>query len=251
MPCSYFFQMNKELPTYDIVYHCQKVCNSQCANCNSVSSAGKSVLPVGNHQNSVSLTRMHTVSCHSHLTSGLKALTTSDTEFCASDTHFQWCPKSAILEKSWPSFPRFFYINYLGIFKWVAHFLVGIQGLWCVKTYLSKTGVAFFPFSTGFSISVSAGCTKSVTHFEKKIWVALNLAFCRGESDIVLLIHSATGYARRKTEKQNSKYWRNGFSNFKYTDPLIIFKQISVTTSIYLQQADFFVCIFSWVCEQS
>ena len=34
--CQVVYDMNKYLPTYDTVYLCQKVCNSLCANHNSV-----------------------------------------------------------------------------------------------------------------------------------------------------------------------------------------------------------------------
>ena len=52
--------------------------------------------------------------------------------------------------KKLTKFSQTFYTNYLGIFKQVAHFSVGIQGLWCVKTYLLKTGGAFFLYPQDF-----------------------------------------------------------------------------------------------------
>ena len=142
------------------------MCNSLCTNCNSVSSARKSVLPVRNHRNSVSLAQMHTVSCHSHLTWGFKALTASDTEFCVSDTHFQWCLKSAILEKVDQVFPDFLHKLFRYFQASCILFSRYTRSMMC-KDLPPQNFRSLFPLSTGFSISMSAGWTNCVTHFEK------------------------------------------------------------------------------------
>ena len=181
------------------------MCNSLRANCNSVSSAWKSVLPVGNHRNSVSLTQTHTVLCHSHLTWGLKALTAHDTEFCASDTRFQWHPKLAILEKVDQVFPDFLHESFRYFQVSCTFFGRYTRSMMC-KDLPPKNWSSLFPFSTGFSISMSAGCTKCVTHFEKNMAGCTEFCFLRRESDTVVLVYCATRYARRKTETQNSKH---------------------------------------------
>ena len=145
-----------------------------------MSAAGKSVLPVGNHWNSVSLAQMHTVSCHSHLTSALKALTMSDTEFCVSDIHFLWRLKSAILEKVDQVFPDFLHELFRYFQVSCAVFGRYTRSMMC-KDLPPQNWSSLFPFSTRFSISMSAGYTKCVIHFEKKWQVAPNSAFC-GES---------------------------------------------------------------------
>ena len=47
---------------------------------------------------------------------------------------------------------------------------------------------------------------------QKKMVSDTKFSFLRRESDLVLLIQCATQYLQR-TETQNSKHWRNGFSN--------------------------------------
>ena len=49
---------------------------------------------------------------------------------------------------------------------------------------------------------------------QKKIPGDTEFSFLWNESDPVLLIQCATRYARQRTETQNAKHWRNGFSNF-------------------------------------
>ena len=180
------------------------MCNSLRTNCNSVSPARKSVLPVGNHWNSVSLTHMHTVSCHSHLTWGLKALTTSDTEFCVSDTHFQWCPKSAILKKVDQVFPDFLHKLFRYFQVSCTLFSRYTRSMMC-KDLPPQNWRSLFPLSTGFSISMSAGCTNCVTHFEKKWWVALNSAFCRASRTLSYssTVQLGTQDAKQRHRTQN------------------------------------------------
>ena len=93
---------------------------------------------------------------------------------------FLMVPEVGHIGKSWPKFSQTFYMNYLGIFKWVAHFLVDIQGLWCVKTYLPKTGVAFYLFPQDFPFPCLL-VAQNVSLALKKWQVAPNSAFC-GES---------------------------------------------------------------------
>ena len=61
---------------------------------------------------------------------------------------------------------------------------------------------SLFPISTGFSISMSAGCTKRVTHSKKKWRVALNSAFCRVSQT---LSYSSTVQLGMQDTKQRHK----------------------------------------------
>ena len=168
------------------------MCNSLHANCNLVSSAEKSVLPVRNHWNSVSLTQMHTVSCHSHLTWGLKALT----EFCASDTRFQWHLKMAILEKFYQVFPDF------------------LQKIFRYRfAYLTKTGVAFFHRIFHFHV---CWLHKACHSLKKKWWVALNLAFCQVSQTLsyssTVQLSMQDGKQRHRTQNIDGMYFPTSFN---------------------------------------
>ena len=64
---------------------------------------------------------------------------------------------------------------------------------------------SLFPFSTGFSISLSAGCTKHVTHFENKWQVALNSALCGASRTLSYssMVQLGTQDAKQRHRTQN------------------------------------------------
>ena len=147
---------------------------------------------------------MHAVLCHSHLIRGLKALTVSDTEFCVSDTHFQWCPKSAILEKVDQVFPDFLHKLFRYFQASCTLFSRYTRSMMC-KDLPPQNWRSLFPLSTRFSISISAGCTKRVTHIEKKWRVALNLAFCRASQTLSYssMVQLSTQDTKQRHRTQN------------------------------------------------